>query len=540
LGERVVAVIDHGCPFAHRQFLTKNQSGEWESRVRSLWDQDIAHTPPAAVTTDRWNALVSPAGDHRQSFRYGREITTAGINALIHDATMDGEIDEDRVYRKARYPVLDARKTHGAHVLDVACGKLNPLTGEPDAASDADIIFVQLPLNTVADTSGGSMTKYVLDAMHYIFDLTKNVQNLVINLSYGSTAGPHDGSSMLERAMDKLLLDERARRAGRQIEMVVPAGNHFLANGHTSFSLSAKDKPYDIRWQAMPDNQTDSFLELWYTPPDAGAVTLSVCGPCGTVGNATPAGAYTAIVNNQGRRVGAIMHASGTPNGTKPMILVALAPTHPDAWPGTQGDEDDWATAAHGVWTITVAYAGEARLDVDAWVERDDPLKGQVGQPQSYLLPNRFGRDADDADQAGDAVKRECSGNSLANGVETIVVGACVNASGRLSSYSAAGPTRNFARNKARRWPDCLAVGDESDALPGVQAAGTRSGILVRMNGSSVAAPQVARQLINAWVAKLPPGTTPPLATKTPATSGSTTIAQQRGEGAPSLRYPLP
>lgn len=50
-------------------------------------------------------------------------------------------------------------------------------------------------------------------------------------------------------------------------------------------------------------------------------------------------------------------------------------------------------------------------------------------------------------------------------------------------------------REAVRTWPDCVAPADESAALPGILAAGARSGVLVRMNGTSVAAPagRVAR-----------------------------------------------
>lgn len=44
-------------------------------------------------------------------------------------------------------------------------------------------------------------------------------------------------------------------------------------------------------------------------------------------------------------------------------------------------------------------------------------------------------------------------------------------------------------REAVRTWPDCVAPADESAALPGILAAGGRSGVLVRMNGISVSAP---------------------------------------------------
>jgi hypothetical protein len=53
------------------------------------------------------------------------------------------------------------------------------------------------------------------------------------------------------------------------------------------------------------------------------------------------------------------------------------------------------------------------------------------------------------------------------------------------------------ARPGVKKVPDQLAVSDESAALWGVRAAGTRSATRVRMVGTSMAAPQVARQRVN-------------------------------------------
>jgi len=59
--------------------------------------------------------------------------------------------------------------------------------------------------------------------------------------------------------------------------------------------------------------------------------------------------------------------------------------------------------------------------------------------------------------------------------------------------------------------PDWLTCSDESDVLLGVHAAGTRSGSVVAMNGTSAAAPQATRWIATAWLGtgirpKLPAG----------------------------------
>lgn len=518
---KVVAVIDHGCPFAHRQFLEKS-ADNFQSRVCYLWDQDPDKLPSRFEAPrggdSLWYAL--------KSFGYGREMLAPEMTKLIAKHTnAAGEMDEDRVYAEAKYEVLEYRMTHGAHVLDVAAGMVNPLTDQPDAASDADIIFVQLPRATVADTSGASMTRYVLDALKYIFENAADAEYLVINLSYGSTAGPHDGSSMLERAMDRLIESQRQAHPNRKLELVLPAGNHFLSQGHTSIKLNEKKQTGTLYWQVMPDDHTDSFLELWYPQDRAGAIKVTVRSPSGQTQSATVVDSYTRLKDRSGKSVGAVIHSRNTPNGKDVMVLIALGPTHPESWAKTE----------HGIWQVEVALQDRSPVEVGAWVERDDPLPGQAGQPQSHLLSNRLDRGINGDDRPDDTVKRHTTGNSLANGEHTIAVGAYTAASRDVSDYSAAGPTKNIQR--AKIWPDYLAVGDESDALPGVLAAGTRSGILVRMNGTSVAAPQVARALLNAWISGRtpPPPPPPPPHSTAPRTGGGMRDSRTGGSW---LKYP--
>jgi hypothetical protein len=68
------------------------------------------------------------------------------------------------------------------------------------------------------------------------------------------------------------------------------------------------------------------------------------------------------------------------------------------------------------------------------------------------------------------------------------------------SRYSGAGPDATPPLvPPPRTGPDAAATADDSVALYGVLAAGTRSGSVAAMNGTSVAAPQITR-LIAGWM----------------------------------------
>lgn len=511
----VIAVIDHGCPFAHRQFLQPALDaaglpvqGRWRTRVLALWDQDVAHT------VDRQTTVTTPAGASLTTWRevapfgYGREMTSEDMDGLIDAFTQSGVVDEDGVYRHAEYDDLEDRATHGAHVMDLACGELDPMTRHPDHASEVGIIFVQLPRNTIADTSGGSMTRYVLDALSYIIAKTDgNVDHLAINLSYGATGGAHDGSSLLERGIDLLIQQARDIKPNRKIEVVIAAGNHILRKGHAQVRLTPAAPDRTLYWDVMPDDWTDSYLELWYAKGAQVAVQVSVTSPSGHVGAVSTIGSWQHMRDTDGGLCGALVHSARTPSGDdKAMALIALRPTHVDmrltAPSGMQQ-----VPVEHGLWRIDLSSLSTQPVVVDAWVQRDDALPWQGGQPQSRLWSERTDRDDDEDDTLLDAVKRRTTGSSVASGRHSMVVGAYVQSDQGLSRYTAAGPTYNNAREAVRIWPDCVAPADESYSLPGILAAGTRSGVLVRMNGTSVAAPQIARALINWWC----DGKTPPI-----------------------------
>ena len=56
--------------------------------------------------------------------------------------------------------------------------------------------------------------------MCYALDLCKAHTPLAVNISYGTFAGPHDGSSLLESALDELLAMGR-----KNFAIVLAAGN---------------------------------------------------------------------------------------------------------------------------------------------------------------------------------------------------------------------------------------------------------------------------------------------------------------------------
>ena len=491
----VMAVIDFGCPFMNEAFRGPNGT----TRIQALWDQGANRRPARARDgTD----LPWPWADTRARMGYGRALRNDTMNRIIGrtatDAAKGLPLDESEAYRRIDYLINydDARRriwaaTHGGHVTAVAAGSPDPLRGvvdEPDAASGSPVVFVQLPALTAADSGGGSLSAQVLDAVHYVLDVCEKNTPIVINLSYGSFAGPHDGSSLIEQALDEII-----ELRGKNLAIVLGAGNGHQAACHVKRAAQV-DRSALLRIGLEPGDFTDTYVETWFEPGEplldrvrARARTASGdwSGWVG-VGQA----AEMREVGEQ-RPVARLSFQQNPPNGERPLLLLAMAPTARPA-------DDDGALAPVGSWQIEVCLvpraqmkagedsgtpnAGDPSADREAetvrfesWVERDDPGWLGVGV-QPRFEEQRVG----DADQTL---------SSLATGRYTIAAGGFRLSDSVPAHYSSTGP---------RLGPALIyAACEESADLPNISAAAVRSSDSLRMNGTSVAAPVLARRIYN-------------------------------------------
>ncbi|MET0152476.1 MAG: S8 family serine peptidase [Candidatus Binatia bacterium] len=157
---------------------------------------------------------------------------------------------------------------HGTHVAGIAAGNgaKTPNARGAGVAPGADLAIVKSSLST-AD---------IADGVAEIFELAaQRKQPCVINLSLGGHAGGHDGSSILERAIDTLC-EERGRA------VVVSAGNEGMARIHASTVLDC-GSPKPAHWTAdielkaqIIENTLVGFawIEVWTANEDNLRVTL--------------------------------------------------------------------------------------------------------------------------------------------------------------------------------------------------------------------------------------------------------------------------
>ena len=161
----IVGVIDAGFDFDHPSFYDTTHSAY---RVKKVWNQKIAGTPPAG-------------------FSYGNEMT------------------DSNVMRASGYDT--AITTHGTHVAGIAAG-----SGYGSAATNrrfrgmayqSDLVFVGIMPPPGQWAVAGESD--IIDGINYIFSYaTAAGKPCVVNLSWGSTIGPHDGLSLFSQACDAL------------------------------------------------------------------------------------------------------------------------------------------------------------------------------------------------------------------------------------------------------------------------------------------------------------------------------------------------
>jgi subtilisin family serine protease len=410
----IVGVVDFGCDYAHENF--RNQDGT--TRLLFFWDQ----TAP--------KNSMSPTG-----YSYGREFNSKHINDALKSADPYMFLSYD-----------PGRESHGTHVMDTAAGNGRG-TGSPGVAPKADLIFVQLAVESLRPDESFGNSRRLMEAVKYIFDKAAQLgRQAVINLSLGTHGGPHDGSTPVEKWFDELL-----KTPGRGI--VISAGNSWLRRSH-SLGQIASGQTRTLGWEKFSSDTTGNELELWYGGDSELEVTLIF--PGGQRFGPMPLGAKPRIIKDaSGEKAGEVIHRAKDPLNGDNVINIFLGTRVPS-----------------GVWEVELRSVGSQTANFHAWIERDDDRQnpmGGINRNQSKFVA----ADQDPTHTLG----------SISCGKNTITVGsyAATVMERDLSAFTAEGPTRD-----AKLKPEVSAPGQD------IIAAASQSGNgAVSMSGTSMAAPHV-------------------------------------------------
>ncbi len=457
----IVGIVDFGMDFMHRNF--RNEDGS--SRILALWDQ---------------TASADPRYMQPQPFGYGRLYTQANINAAIEESdNVTVRRDPEQVcaaaYRALGYePPADSVfqiGAHGTYVADVAVGNgrgtfaADKANGRdvriPGLAPKAEIVFVEISTQPGAPMLGQSFgdSAQLLEAICFIFDYAGE-QPCVINLSLGTNGGPHDGSTLVEIAIDRLLSDpQRPNRA-----VVVAAGNAYGQDLHATGKVP-RGGTAEIKWFIPKHDSTPNELEIWYSKDDR--FTVEVIDPKRNSLAIVAPGWHIDLSDNY-RGFMTIVNRLNDPNNNDNNINIFFESGLPD-----------------GEWTLRLHGTSVKKGEFHAWIERDETGQARfIGKKKDQNHKEEYGAWIDDS----------CTLSSIACGEKTIVVGSFdarkkeknnadpkYDGHFQLSKTTSAGRTRD-----GREKPDVVAPGEL------VLAARSRTLILRnRTSGTSLSAAAV-------------------------------------------------
>ena len=480
----IMGVIDDAIPFAHERL----RHGAAGSRVAAFWAMDAARDGSGPDL---------PAG---------REMTGARIAGWLRDLDAGRIASEDGIYRRAGLIDMNRATTHsaafaaghGAAVALLAAGH------DPQAAPGRDrpLIGVSLPPRLLADTTGtlapGAMIAAVLFVITRARRLCRAVERarglapgsvrlpVVLNLSLGLTAGPRDGSGLVERFLDAIC-DMAAPDLG-PVRVVLPAGNHRMGRMRATLRPGT---PLD--WDLPPDDRTDTPLEIWgpvLARPDAPRMQLCLAGPglAAMRTSFTDHGQVCRLHDPRGAEI-ARAYLTLTPQrgpGWRECVTLIVNPTCPA--PGGP------ARVSPGRWQVAVA-PGSAAGEYALSLQRDEVLRGFPREARQSRFVDPAYRDLrrDGFPMAFDPpgppahVHRADTVNAYATGRATLRAGAVDATFERGMIYN--------ALIGSRACGDVLVRVDPAPFEAGMIVRGRGSGSFGLMSGSSLAAPWAARWL---------------------------------------------
>lgn len=227
----IMGILDSGIYFEHEDF--KNADGT--TRIRYIWDQNVntPSNPPAP-------------------YNFGQEWTWQDINNgacnHVEPANQFG---------------------HGTTVAGAACGNGLATGTHMGVAPESEIIAVAV------DYYGNDFLSNTVDAIDYVFKKADALgKPCVINTSFGSYYGSHDGKDFASQLIDALI-EERAGRA-----VVASAGNGNNIGGfnpnfiftHLSYELSTDT---NFTWfKSMSNGQV--YFDLWSDTADFNEAYFSI------------------------------------------------------------------------------------------------------------------------------------------------------------------------------------------------------------------------------------------------------------------------
>lgn len=438
----IVAAVDGGLDFNHPAFRTSDRS---ELRLKRVWVQDAkTGTPP-------------------DGFSNGAEYTTA---ESIREAKTDLQY-----------------WSHGSHVMNIAAGA-DKADGNNfyGVATEADLAFSNFV----------DVTTTIADALHYLFKYADSVkQPMVVNMSLGTQMGPHDGTSLVDVAIDELV------GPGRII--VGAAGNDGLVEVHIQKTLSEESNTMFAGLAFKADTQGYCPIDIWGEAGKTMKVNVvTVDKSTGKIiyksrqldGSKTASGKVT-LQKPFDQSSGYFSYASGiSPLNGKPNVTLSLAIS--DFYPDK---------------AIAIIVTGESGSTVHAWTSSTYAVFRK--QVEGMDIPDLY----TSTSEVGGVAKGIITVGSF-NTKKTVILedgteSATVFEDGAISQFSNRGPSVDGRLKPEIVAPGCQVVsalnsnGGYSEGLVATHKYNGETYYYGTMLGTSMAAPHVAG-IIATWLGACP------------------------------------
>lgn len=410
----VIAFIDFGFDYSHHDFITNGKT-----QFERIWVQ-------------------SKASDGNK-YGYGQIYSREAINKALQSPTPFKAL--------GYHPGLSdlfGNGTHGSHVVGIACA--NGSVATRGYAANSPIIAVDMGMNynNGADISLGDSVKLV-EALDFIVQ-TAGARPLVINMSLGGHGDAHTGQTIVEQAIDNLLLN----RPGTAI--IQSTGNYHNAKAHHSNTLKMGAAQH-FTWLFKKGDTSPNEMEIWYEANDR--LSLIIRDETNTI-IAQSENENDALITINNDDIGIVLHRLNEPNTGKNHINIL-----------TNGK------LKSKFWTIQIIPKAIQDGRYHAYIERDD-------RGQSIFASQ-------------DCVQTTTT-NSICNGKYSITVGAYNQDSKaqEVLPFSSSGPTAD-----GRMKPEVVAAGHQILSVCSASRRETTAGRKTcQKSGSSMAAPKVAAMIV--------------------------------------------
>jgi subtilisin family serine protease len=331
----VIGIIDSGIDWRHRDFVDFDDR---TSRILGIWDQLL--TPQAGDT----------AGAGGVGVVYNQNQLSQAIQGTLKIRTLDlGTVrGKEDLHSKG----------HGTHVAGIAAGDGSPAT----LCHGADTYIGVAPLASLIVVRSDFDEDHVIAGIDFILNHPAAAgKPVVINMSFGGTRGPHDGTSKIERHIDSVV----TAQPGRAI--VVAAGNSGDVKeqpSHVTSTVSGNGN-VDIEFNTSDQVQGAAFVDVWYAR--SGTLNATLTSPDGTVigpapGNGTTFGPLPANPGAATKRQSMVTLFSvindTTYNRDNNLRVQIAKPTD--------------GSVPHGSWKLNLANPANNPVSFHAWTSRPE------------------------------------------------------------------------------------------------------------------------------------------------------------------------